>query len=91
MSVRTENSKTANGADHQFINSPQVSMGDVEKLTHDVGERLGAIGSKISDSSAEYLKSGRDYVKENPVKGLAYAASAGAIFGAIMTLLMRRK
>lgn len=74
-----------------FKNGALSAESSLESLSHNAGERFGAMASQISDSAADYAKSGREYVKENPVAGIAMAAAAGAIAGSLITLIMRRR
>lgn len=74
-----------------FKNGALSAESGLEALSHNAGERIGAMASQISDSASDYAKSGREYVKENPVAGIAMAAAAGAIAGSLITLIMRRR
>lgn len=60
-------------------------------MTYDAGKKVGAIASDFANSTLEYGKAGRDYVKENPGKGIAFAAVAGLVAGGLLTMAMRRK
>ncbi len=63
----------------------------VERAVRSAGESIGAMGSNIANSTTKYLNTGRDYVKENPAKGVAIAAAAGAVVGSLLVFSMRRK
>ena len=82
----------ANGATQDYKNKMQntaaLSLG---RISHDTGEKLGAMVSKFSDSASEYVQTSRAYVKENPEKGIAIAAVVGAVIGSLFTLSLRRK
>lgn len=63
----------------------------LETISHDVGARTGELVSKVSGSMTDYYATSRDFVKSNPVKGVAVAAAAGIVVGSILTLAMRSK
>ena len=44
----------------------------------------------LAQSAAESLKTGRAYVKDNPIKGVAVAAAAGLVAGGLLTVLFRK-
>ena len=54
----------------------------VEHLSHNIGEQAGSAITKAQEAVTEYYYDGREYVVENPVKGVAIAAAAGLICGA---------
>lgn len=45
----------------------------------------------LAQSTAESIKSGREYVKEHPIKGVAVAAVAGLFAGSLLTVLFKRQ
>ncbi len=63
----------------------------LENISHDVGQRAGEIVSQVSGSVSEYYENGRRFVKDNPVKGVAYAAAAGVVVGSLLTLALRQR
>ena len=63
----------------------------LERTAHDVGARVGEFSSNFVDKTSGYVKNGREYVTENPIKGVAIAAVAGAMVGSLFTLSMRRR
>lgn len=62
----------------------------LEQLAKDAGKKVGDMGSEIAAKASTYVKTGREYVAENPVKGVAIAAAAGAVVGSLLTLGLRR-
>ena len=52
--------------------------------------RVGEIATGIADTTTDYVKSGCQYVKENPYKGVAIAAGVGAAVGCIFGLFAFR-
>ncbi len=83
----------------QITNKPDSAMGkkvesrleSLEKMSREAGEKAGRVASNITDSASGYMKASRDFVKENPVKGVAIAAAAGALAGGIAAAVTRRK
>lgn len=59
--------------------------------SYEAGKRFGQMATDISDTTSNYMKNGRAYVKGNPLTGVGIAATAGAIVGSIMTLALHRK
>lgn len=61
------------------------------QMTYDAGKKVGAYASDFANVTMDYAKTGRDYVKENPGKGIAVAAFAGLLTGSLLTLALRRR
>ncbi len=61
------------------------------QMTYDAGKKVGAIASEFANSTLDYAKNGREFVKENPGKGIAIAAGVGLLAGSLLTLAMRRR
>lgn len=72
-----------------------TSMGKAEEhlfnISNTTGKRFGVMASDLADNASQQLKHGRDYVKDNPVKGVAIAAATGLVVGSLVTMVMRRK
>lgn len=90
-SLISDSSSKANDSSSDFRNKFQNSGQEFEKMTKSAGERVGAMASDLATSTADSLKSSRDYVKENPLKGVAIAASAGLVAGSLLTMAMRSR
>lgn len=86
----TDTSSKANGATHEPKNTLNVEA-RMENIAATTGERLGQMAANFTGTTNEYVNTGRDYVKENPVKGVAIAAGLGAIVGGILMLALRPK
>ena len=86
----TDISVKPNGAVRDFRKTGGASE-SLESMSHDLGERAGSLVRNVSHSVSEYSRASRDYVKENPAKGIAIAAVTGAVLGSIFTLSMRRR
>ncbi|MFZ4403654.1 MAG: hypothetical protein ACOYOK_06075 [Pseudobdellovibrionaceae bacterium] len=80
-----------NGGISDFKNKAMKSEDQLEKFSHNTGEKIGAMATEFADSATEYVKTGRSYVKLHPVQGIALAAAVGLVTGSLVTLLLRRK
>lgn len=69
---------TVNGAPKAF-----------EQISRDLGHQAGQMAAQVGDTVSEYYSSGREYVKTNPLAGVAMAAAAGMVAGSLITLAMR--
>jgi len=85
------NTSRANGETSELKAKALITEKQLEKLAQDTGERLGEITSDIVNSTSQRFQMGRDYVSENPVKGVVMAATAGLVVGGIATWVMRRR
>jgi ElaB/YqjD/DUF883 family membrane-anchored ribosome-binding protein len=66
--------------------SIESMLGDVANT---VGKSLGSAASDASEAASKSIKASRDYVLENPGKGLGIAAAAGFLIGTIFTMATR--
>ena len=81
----------ANGAARSMSDVAQNVSSKIEKFSHDAGQKVGALTSQLQDGASEYVETGRDYIKQNPIQAAAYAAGAGLVLGSLLTLALRRK
>lgn len=81
----------ANGAIQDLKNKAVSAEGQLEKFSHDAGEKIGEMATRFTDSTSDAIKSSRSYVQENPVKSLAIAAATGLVAGSLITMSMRRR
>jgi ElaB/YqjD/DUF883 family membrane-anchored ribosome-binding protein len=65
-------------------------VGTLEQTSRNIGERAGEAVSSLADSMQHYYQDGREYVKANPVKGVAIAAAAGIVTGGLISIALRR-
>jgi len=79
----------ANSAVNDFKNRAHDADDQFAKLSHNAGKKLGAMASDLVSSTSSYVTTSRDYVAENPIKGVAIAAAAGVVVGSILTMSMR--
>jgi ElaB/YqjD/DUF883 family membrane-anchored ribosome-binding protein len=80
----------ANGAATDFLNKISAPGNQLDKMAHSAGERAGSMAAEFINSASSTAKSGREYVQENPIKGVAIAAAAGVVAGSLLTMIMRR-
>lgn len=69
----------------------QIPEGRLESLAHGLGEQVGARASNVVNTTSDFVQTGREYVQDNPIKGVAIAAASGLVLGTLLTLAMRRK
>lgn len=62
-----------------------------EKIAELTGEKLGNMAAEFSGATTDYVKSGHEYVKENPVKTIAIAAAVGILAGSLLTMALRSR
>ena len=89
--LKTEALGNGNGSAHNYKAKGQKLEQGLESFTHNAGEKIGTMASDLASSTTDYIKSGRDYVQDNPVKGVAVAAAAGVVAGFLMSFAMRRR
>lgn len=89
--ITSDLKKTANNAASDFSSKMQSAENQVGKMVYDSGERIGAFASDIANSTLDKVKAGKDYVQDNPYKGIAIAAAAGLVAGALLTSISRSR
>lgn len=89
--LKTDVSNKANGATAEFRNKIKSSEHQLEKLAKNAGEVVDAMASDIVSTSTDIMKSSREFIKENPVKGVAIAGLAGLMMGSLLTMAMRSR
>jgi hypothetical protein len=87
----TQTQSKPNGAAHEFANKISGGDGGLDSMSFGIGEKVANMASEIADSTTQYVKTGRDFVKDNPAKGVAYAAAAGVAAGCLLTLALTRR
>lgn len=60
-------------------------------MVHSASEKVSSATSEISNKAQTYMKSGRDYIKENPIFSVTVATVSGLIVGRIYKMIMRRR
>lgn len=86
----SEQKKNANGLANDFTNKANDSSHQLSKMIYDSGEKVGNMASDLVSSAKETIAESKDYVKENPYKGVAFAAAAGLVTGSLLSSLFRR-
>lgn len=61
----------------------------LESFAQNAGERVGAMANGLAVSAADSMRVSREYVKSNPVKGVAIAAAVGVVTGSLLTMIAR--
>ncbi len=89
--LTNETINKANGAASEFNNKIHGNEKQLDKVVQNVGEKMGEMASSFVHSTSDSLKTSRDFVKENPLKGVAIAAAVGAVTGSLITILMRSR
>jgi ElaB/YqjD/DUF883 family membrane-anchored ribosome-binding protein len=80
------NSNELNSKKPPFTNSENKD----HSLSHRIGKDTGEFVGNASQKASEYVEHTRHYVKDNPIKGIAFAAIAGAAMGVVVTMASRR-
>ena len=81
----------ANGLAQDFKNKMNSGEKSMEKLSLEAGEKVGAMASDFANTTADYMKTSREYVQKNPSTGVAIAAAAGLVVGSLLTIALRKK
>ncbi len=79
----------AKGVAQDFKNGLDDTGNKLEKFSRGTGERIGEMASELADATRNYAETGREYVKEHPVTGVAIAAATGFVVGSILTKVMQ--
>lgn len=82
---------TLNAGASEFKGAADSAMSSLEKVSNDFGRQAGEVASRIGEKSQDYYKASEQYVKSNPVKGVAIAAGAGLLVGSLLAAALRRK
>lgn len=83
----------SSGMNSEFKNkmTPTSELHSYEKMAHDAGEKIGNFATNFSKSTADSVKSSREYIQDNPIKGVAIAAAVGVATGSLLTMALRRR
>lgn len=87
--VSNESSKKLNSTATDFDGKGYNSGHQLERFAQNTGEKVGSMASEFANSTADSVKASREYVQENPMKGMAVAIGAGLVAGSLLTILMR--
>lgn len=89
--ANTDTTNKTTGANSEYKNRVLNGEHPIEKMAQNAGERVGAAATDFAKTAADSMKSSREYVIDNPVKGVAYAAAAGLVAGSLLTMVLRRR
>ena len=87
--MTTENMNKLNGTDR--MTNLDSSENQISQLAHDTGKKIGTMAAEFTNSANKQFEVGKEYVEENPLKGIAIAAATGLVLGSLITLAFRRK
>lgn len=94
-SINADTYKKVEGATQDLKNKAMDKVGAVEdqfdKYGQDVAKRVESFANTSLDLAKDYAKTGREFVKSNPTKGIAIAAAAGLVAGGLLSFIMRRR
>ena len=87
----TDTLNKVNGTATDLNSSIINGVHPLEKIAHNAGEKIGMMASDFAKTTSNSVKSSREYVQANPLKGVAFAAAAGLITGSLLTVVMRSR
>ncbi len=92
MANSSTDSTSKSGVGNSEIKS-RVMNGEhqLERVAQGAGEKAGAMATDFAKSAAESVKTGKEYVKYNPFKGVAIAAAAGVVTGGLLAMALRNR
>ena len=80
-----------NGPAADYKNKIQSFEETAADKMHRGMDKMSAMGSDAAASVSDYVKTSQDFVQQNPIKGIAIAASVGIVAGALLSMALRRK
>lgn len=89
--LTTDKMNQVNTVANGLLNKIPASPEQIENMVHRVGEKAGELTSSITQTASDTFENSREYVKANPIKGVAIAAAAGLAVGSLLTLMLSRK
>ena len=89
--MNTDQSNRINSSTSDFKNKNLNGEHMPDKMSHNAGEKVGSMASRFASSTADTMKSSKEYVKNNPMKGAAFAAALGLVTGGFLAILMRNR
>jgi ElaB/YqjD/DUF883 family membrane-anchored ribosome-binding protein len=72
-------------------NSVRPFEEQIEEATYGAGKKVGQMASDISNTTTDYVKNSRAYVRSNPIAGVSIAATAGLMVGSLMTMAFSKR
>ncbi len=90
--METKKIETLSGnTENQDYKTKNQGLNSLEHFSRDSGKIVGDMAGNLARSTNHYVKSSRDFVRDNPTTGVAIAAAAGALVGSLVTMGMRRR
>lgn len=90
VTTSSTSTPTSNSLSKAMKDASRAGGNPLEQVSRDIGERAGEAVSHLTDSVQQYYQDGREFVKQNPVKGVAIAAAAGIVTGGLISMALRR-
>jgi ElaB/YqjD/DUF883 family membrane-anchored ribosome-binding protein len=88
--IQTEASNKLNGLSADLKGKLITTEKSIGRILHNAGEKVEDVATKIVNSTTKTLRNSREYIEENPGKGVAIAVSVGFITGSLLTAFMSR-
>lgn len=89
--VTNDKINKASNVANSLLSKIPASQDQLETMVNRAGEKAGELTSSFSQTATDTFENSRDYVKANPIKGVAIAAAAGIAVGSILTMMFSRK
>ena len=84
-------STQGNGAVRHYKAKAENIVDKLPFLPEKTEEKFNEIATAVSKASKRYLKASRQYIRENPIAGLAVATGVGFIAGSLFSLIVRKR
>jgi ElaB/YqjD/DUF883 family membrane-anchored ribosome-binding protein len=84
-----ESFSKSNGAAMDYKSKPLNHDDSSDKAFRGLDKQIESMTAKTASTVMDYVDTSRDYIKQNPIKGVAIAASAGLLLGGLLTLVRR--
>jgi ElaB/YqjD/DUF883 family membrane-anchored ribosome-binding protein len=81
----------ADSSGNQDYKTKNQGLNSLEHFSRESGKAVGDMASNLARSTNQYVRSSRDFVRDNPTTGVAIAAAAGALVGSLVTMSMRSR
>lgn len=89
--ITTDKINKVNNVANSLLSKIPASQDQVESFVNRAGEKAGEITTSFTQTANETIENSREYVKANPLKGVAIAAAAGLAVGSLLTMMLSRK
>lgn len=87
----TDKLNKVNNVANNLLSKIPASQDQLETMVNRAGEKAGELTTSFSQKASDTIENSREYVKANPIKGVAIAAAAGLAVGSLLTILFSRK